>query len=97
MQTARPELLDENEGVALGLVGQHAHRIAALEHLAGDGIAPAPGKAPVLHRDPIHGEVPIENAFLRKHAHIPRGETQAEAHGVRPAVYQDTSRLWTST
>src|SRR5215475_5347544 len=38
---ADPELLDEHHAVALGIVGQDAHRMAALEHFAHDLAAPA--------------------------------------------------------
>src|SRR5581483_4060933 len=52
----QPKLLDEHHRIARGIVEQHAHGATALEHLARQLRAPAPGEEPMAQAVTVDAE-----------------------------------------
>ena len=46
------KLADQDHRIILGIIQQHAHRVAALKVDSGDGVAHPAVKAPILERGP---------------------------------------------
>ena len=61
---ADAELLDQYQGVEVGIVEDHADRVTALQHLAAHRLAPAAGEQAVTEPEGLHPVVSLERDLV---------------------------------